>query len=945
MAPPSPSRIASLFRLLGRLLRWSLWLLLAAALILQLRILVDGGLRLPAFARDALARRLAAQGFSFRADAVWLDPRGRILVIAPRIGLASASGAPAEFASARAVALQLRRREFFHGKIQPTRIEVTGLALSLPALHSPTGADQPLLEGGEFLLTREAGSPDWRLDQSSARILSIPTAFTGALPTSTETPKSKPYGTIAIALRQMGSVYARLAELPLDAVHSLRIELTPASEVVVHLGIPRMRLPAKDPVPASLRDAVLEDVLGTITVPLAAFSHDTLELGELRLHTARLAFPAPLSVVGDNLDLRLSLSAHTLHLGQVSDFDIDASVAVAAIRKIDAALPPAPLVASFRYFPEGIRRPLSPLSADISARLADAPWSAAFSGDPAARSGAVSASGELTPALLEVIRPFLPEKARPVLELSDPVALDLAAEFAPGGAPARVDARAAAGRAVAGHVPFDRAAATLRYEPGRRLLRADDLVLVQADSLAAGSYEMDTKTLAFRFLLGGRLRPMAIQGWFSGWWGRFWDNFAFGLVPPDADVDVQGAWHDPDRTTVFVGASSGPMQLRGLPLDTLSTRIHVGPQVTDLVGFHATQAGYSASGAFARFTGPDHDDWARMSFDVRSDFPLEALPLLFPEEGPEIAAPFQLSAPPRVHLVGEAFGPASSTPGRQRYTLDLATPGPLRYEGFPLDRLSTRIERHDDEIHLANLRAGFADGLASGQATLSGPSSDRWLAFDLTLEDAHPDLALLRWREFQATRPDYVPPAKETKTEKALGGRFRLSLAATGPAARPLAFAGRGFARIQDADLAQIRLLGGLSTLLSELGIGLTTVKLTGADARFGLDQNRLVFDSLQLTGPSALVEADGAYILPQGALDFSAKIRPFEQRGGILSSTVDFVLTPLSSVLEVELGGTLDDPDWTFTYGPTRLFRRITGAKPKTPPPPPPVFPPSDNR
>ena len=59
----------------------------------------------------------------------------------------------------------------------------------------------------------------------------------------------------------------------------------------------------------------------------------------------------------------------------------------------------------------------------------------------------------------------------------------------------------------------------------------------------------------------------------------------------------------------------------------------------------------------------------------------------------------------------------------------------------------------------------------------------------------------------------------------------------------------------------------------------------------------------------------------------------------------MDFVLTPLSNVLEVELGGTLEEPDWTFTYGPTRLLRRITGSKPKTPPSSSQPSPAPDNR
>ena len=93
----------------------------------------------------------------------------------------------------------------------------------------------------------------------------------------------------------------------------------------------------------------------------------------------------------------------------------------------------------------------------------------------------------------------------------------------------------------------------------------------------------------------------------------------------------------------------------------------------------------------------------------------------------------------------------------------------------------------------------------------------------------------------------------------------------------------------------------------------------------------QLAFKSLRLTGPSALVEAKGDYTLDTGRLAFNARVRPFEQRTGLLSSTAGLVLTPLSSALEVELSGTLEKPEWTFTYGPGRLLRRIIGSPSQT--------------
>lgn len=905
----SPSRF---LRSLARLLRWTLWLGLAAALALQLRILAHGGLRLPAFAETYLNQHLAAQGLVFHADAIWLDPRGRILLHAPSAALITPGDSrPPPFASARAIALQIRRRALLAGRVDILRAEVTGLTLTLPPVISPSGSAQPLLENGEFRLARASAAEAWRVEQASARVLAIPTSFTGELPaprTDAKAPEQPADTYVRLGLRHAADTYRRLATYPLESVRHLDIELAP-DRLIASAGIPALLVPDHPALPAAIVGASLRDVFLAATFAFSDPDRDELRIDAAVLSAATIR-SGPLSV----------------RLRRDTASNLFSEIAVSRIQKTDTHLPAIPLIADLRHSLADNR-----LSGELSLLLADAPWGLTLDGSPASREGRATAQGALTPALLELVRPFLPEKARPILTLTDPIELDFTADFAPGGQPVLVLARATAGRALAHHVGFDRAGAVLRYEPAAGRFRADELLLVQDDSRALGSYEMDTNTLAFRFLLGGRLRPAGINGWFREWWPNLWTDFAFGSAPPDAEVDIQGVWLEPYRTTVFVGASSGPMTLNEQSFDTLATRLFVADGLIDVIHFRATRHDHLAEGGFARRTLPDNGPWTNLAFDIRANFPADTLPALFGEQGRAIIAPISLDAAPDIRLVGETFGPGDADrAGQQRYTLDLAARAPLRYGGFPLDHLAVRLERHDQEIRLENLQAGVANGLVTGRAVLSGPEDDRWLALDLALADADLDLTIARWREFQIARD---PDAKNVTPDKPLGGKLALRLAASGPADHPLKFSGTGDARITEANLASIRLLGKFSELLSGLGIGLTTLKLTNTDARFTLAQDRLVFAPLKLSGPSALIEAEGAYRLPDGALDFNARVRPFEKREGILGSTAGFVLSPLSGALEVELEGTLDQPDWTFAYGPTQLFRRITGSRPKPTP------------
>ncbi len=928
MSPANAKLARRFFAVIGNGLLFGLWLILLATLALQLRIVADGGLRLPEFVIEHLTADLRTRGLDIRAEAIWLDPQGRVLVRAPALALAVPAGnTPAPFASAAAIYLQLDRAALRSGTVEINRAEITGLALTLPALHSPTGAPQTLLNAGEFRLTHATGTALWQLDQASARVLDVPTAFFGALPSrpaaNSTAPATDLTPLISRSLIQAGALYRQLARMPLDSIKILRLDLAP-DRFIASAEIASLLVPAHPALPPALVGATLTTARLSASIPF-----DDPAGEELRIHAAHLSVPPPLALEVEQLAARLR---------HPSGGPLFADLALGRIHKIDTAVPPAPLVATLTYDPSS-----GLLGGDLSTRLADALWSLAINGRPAQRAGTLVAEGELTPALLPVVASYLPEKTRRILELTDPVQLAFQTEFDPAFVLRTARARVTGGRAVAGHVIFRGATAELLYEPLAHRFTAFPVLLHLPETSASGSYEMDTQTLAFRFLLGGSLRPMAIEGWFTDWWDRLWEDFHFGHVPPAAEVDIQGTWGDPDDTTVFVGAASGPMALRELALDTVATRVMVQHNHIDILGFRITQGTHAADGRLSRRLAPGGPAWERLDFDLRSDLPITALTDLFRNDGQEIVAPFDLTVTPRLRLVGQAFGPdAGALAGSQRYTLDLEVPGSLRYHDFPLDNLAVRILRQDSEIRLENMRAGFASGVVSGTATLDGPADARRLAFDAVATDASLDLALAKWREFQAIRTPPSPatstPAKPDTREKPLGGTVQLRLAAQGPANDPLGFTGQGSALVTGADLARIRLFGLFSELLSELGIGLTTLKLTDADARFTLDRQRLAFSELNLKGASTLVETHGDYYLADGKLAFTAKVRPFERSGNLLGSTVNLVLSPLSTVLEVELGGTLEQPDWTFALGPTRLLRRITGFGPKAAEPPAPV-------
>jgi hypothetical protein len=471
-----------------------------------------------------------------------------------------------------------------------------------------------------------------------------------------------------------------------------------------------------------------------------------------------------------------------------------------------------------------------------------------------------------------------------------------------------------------------------RFSWSGREARVDELDLLTPGSVARGSYAMDTQTLDFRFLLEGSLQPADIDGWFRDWWPRFWSAFDFSRGTPSAGVDVAGRWGHPRLTTVFVGASGTNAGLRGVSLDTLHTRIFVRPGFVDVLHFDGTQAGRRAQGRLTRTQDLEARDLAFMEFDLEGDLPAESAARL---AGPEVVAltrPYVFSEPPSIHVTGRLDGPAAPGGSHASLRIEGRTDRPMTFHDFPLSSLAFKAEVEGERVLVRDVIAGFAEGRVQGQGELSGPPDDRRLAFDGTLDDATLGLAIRTVEEFGARRAGLPPPPQSRFQQRIASGRLDLAASAEGRSDDPLSFRGAGNVLVSEADLGEINLLGILSTLLRRTLLNYSTLQLDTARANFEIDRSRLIFPEVRLTGPRAAIDASGTYDRAAKSLDFQTKVYPFAESRGLLGTAIDTVLTPFSAALEVKLTGSLENPSWAFVYGPTSLFRAITGSESSVP-------------
>jgi hypothetical protein len=168
------------------------------------------------------------------------------------------------------------------------------------------------------------------------------------------------------------------------------------------------------------------------------------------------------------------------------------------------------------------------------------------------REGTIVLTAALTPELLRLAADRFGFAAAKWVTLAGSASLQAQVDLAAGWTPVRAEGDISVRDAIAHDVSIDAAGGHIVY--AGHGLDVTDLTLFQGDNAAYGSYAMDTRTLQYRFLLHGHLRPLDISGWFTDWWPRFWKGFDFAATPPVADVDVAGRWGTAQESVVFCQA-------------------------------------------------------------------------------------------------------------------------------------------------------------------------------------------------------------------------------------------------------------------------------------------------------------------------------------------------------------------------------------------------------
>ncbi len=885
---------------------WSLWLGLALLLGLQLYIIGVRELSLPPFLLRAYEARLAASGVRLDFGRASFDPTGSVLLENVRLFLPAYED---PVAAARALHVTLDPWALLGGRIEPRGLDAAGITLNVPAMLSPTGRSEPLVHDLDFSL--RPAEAELHLPRLAGRIANLQLTARGNVHAAllTDHRPDAPLPLAVLLNRHYPEICRHLVTLAghlekFDAP-ALDLVLTPSE---TRGAIVRATLLARG---LALPEATAENLELSWQLPLIgpapAFTRVEAQVGSLRLAQGIQARRVQATVRGrfDPAAPHFDFSSAELTLGTVSGHRLAAR---------DLAL---------RI--EG--GPWPRLRGELLARLLDEPVFVAGTVDLTEKSAALQTTGRVSPDLIGWLGHRTDRDLRRFIGFGSAPWFDLAVAIAPGWKFHEASGRVAARAINARGVMLDEARGQVRVDRGH--FKATDAFARIGPNFARGSFEQDFATRDFRFLLNGRLDPPAIGGWFREWWENFWTDFDFSRGAPTADVDVSGRWGRGPDTTVFVFAHAREPVIRGVHLDHAITRLFIRPHFYDALEIHATSGAGAARGTFTRTHQEYRPVLKHMAFDFVSTLDVNEAAPLVGEELVAITAPFRFTEAPTLHARGLIAGPAAPEPGRRAVQVTGHTGRPLSFHGFPLQHLSFNAELRNEVLDLTPVEMGFGGGVARGRILIDGPADGRRLGFDLALTGANLREAALKLEQFSAQRQGRPPAPASTYIEGTANVGLDLTLSASGLIDDPYSFTGTGRAELDGTGLGRIRLLGLLSELLF-----FTALDFNSVHTDFTVAGPKLIFPDVNLTGPNAAISANGSYSLADRTLDFNARIYPFQESRFFLKNMVGAVLTPLSSVLEVKLGGPLEKPQWAFVIGPSNLLRNLAAPTVSEPPP-----------
>lgn len=451
----------------------------------------------------------------------------------------------------------------------------------------------------------------------------------------------------------------------------------------------------------------------------------------------------------------------------------------------------------------------------------------------------------------------------------------------------------------------------------------------------------------FRVRAWGSIDPRCIDGRLGWFWERIWRDLA--ALPaeraPRADIDVYGNWAE-NWEYVFGAIAGENCWANGIVVDQVRLRVFEKPEL-----IAAFDMGFVLGDDLVRGNLQWHYAMEpiyhyrdfRFLFDGKSA-PKTVLQIV--GEGlPEALSMLETDGAGTAHVSGMFSGDVRFYPDRMLVNVSGEVPGGVSFLGIEGEDFRGEIFYDNGVVLVGNpFTVKTGDGAVSGGIRVTLPEDGHGAAgskvsLGLTLADVRRSAfekalaaigTIAQEAENDAPAEVVAENSSEKTSEKSdektdapkedrsrVRGKF--SGALTLPDLQTLDGVGTLF--LQEDDLFELQFFGGFSSLLSTLGIDLTTFALDRAEGSFTVRDGKIFIPDLRVYGESGELNIQADIAIPSLEIVGEASFRNLRgTKIPLIGKIIELGWSP-TSVLPVEIKGTPENLEWSLSPTFSRIW------------------------
>lgn len=376
-------------------------------------------------------------------------------------------------------------------------------------------------------------------------------------------------------------------------------------------------------------------------------------------------------------------------------------------------------------------------------------------------------------------------------------------------------------------------------------------------------------------------------------------NASFPNQPAHANVRFRRTGPAPGQFDMNGQLRATNFLWRGSFVQTLDTGLLYTNRTTVLAPFHVVREEGRVDGSIA-VNGFEK----RVDLALTSSVDAQAAGRAAGRTLENILGHFRFEGPSTARVDGVVFWGAT---GGTRLTADV-TARQAGYKALLADRADFTVVISNSTVAVKDLRCDLFGGTLEGWFETPRVPSDPDRAYSLFFEA----------REIQFRDLMVAFRQEEGEIQR---GRLSGYVALSGflNRARSDVASGAGRLLVRDGMLLRIGLFGGLSRQLSRVISGLGFATQTDFSSDFLVLDRKIHMPTAQIEGDIISLDASGQCGFDQ-TLDYEVRVKLLRNKTGV-GKLVQFVTSPIFWLLEFDLEGTLDRPEWTPRTLPKELF------------------------